>query len=103
MSIDFKYLSKIALVIVFIALGNSLIVHPAMELQKKHIASHAQESNGDESQCCFICHPAHYQWFVDASTVASKCTVSSTLVSYHTFAASPDPRIGSIFRPPLAI
>ena len=97
-----KGLSKIAFVIVLMALGNSLIVQPAMEIQKKHIASHAQENNGDESQCCFICHPAHYQWIANASTPGIKHTISTSHIAYHTAVPYPDPLIGSIFRPPLA-
>jgi hypothetical protein len=96
-----KGLSKIAFVIVLMALGNSLIVQPAMEIQKKHMACHEQENNGDESQCCFICYPV--RWIANASTPEIRHTVSSTFVQYHSFTAYSDPRIESIFRPPLAI
>lgn len=86
-----------------IALGNQLIVQPAIEIQKRHIAAHAQEENGgDESQCCFICHPTHHQWIANNSASGIKQTVSTSYVYYNTSAAYPDPLIGSIFRPPLA-
>lgn len=100
-----KGLSKIIFVVALMALGNSLIVQPALELRNNHIAAHEQENSGsgDESDCCFICHPAHFQWIANASNPSVKRIISTSFISHGTFSAIPDPRIGSIFRPPVAL
>lgn len=97
-----KGLSKIAFAIALVALSNSLIIQPAMEIQKKHIAAHAQESGGDESQCCFICHPTHFQWIANGSTNSPQHLTVTTSYQHQVVSFHPDPPIGSIFRPPLA-
>lgn len=97
-----KGLSKIAFAIALVALSNSLILQPAMEIQKKHMAAHAQEGGGDESQCCFICHPTHHQWMANRVSGSSHPLTVSTSYQPQTFSFQPDPPVGSIFRPPLA-
>ena len=97
-----KGLSKIVFFVALLAIGNSLIVQPALEIQQKHVAAHAAENSRDESDCCFICHPAHFQWIANASAPSVSRIISTSFIQPHTFTAYPDPRIGSIFRPPLA-
>lgn len=92
-----------AFAIALVALSNSLIIQPAMEIQKKHVTSHAQENCGDESQCCFICHPTHHQWMSNRVSDSSKPLTVSAAYQSQTFSFQPDPPVGSIFRPPLAI
>ena len=92
--------SKAVLLVAVIALGNAFIVQPAMEIQKKHIASHAQENNGDESQCCFICHPSHHQWVAPTWPGGATRLVSTEPYLHKTSDLHSDPPIGSIFHPP---
>lgn len=98
-----KGLSKIIFVVALMALGNSLIVQPALELRSNHVATHEQDNCSDESSCCFICHPAHFQWIANtASTNVHRINFTS-FVTHSTPSSVPDPRIGSIFRPPVAL
>lgn len=100
---DMTYLrsfSKIVFFAALIALGNMLIVQPAMEIQKKSVVSHCQENSGDESTCCFICHPSHHQWltpnwFVNKGALLASETFINPRVLFHS-----DPPAGSIFHPP---
>lgn len=98
-----KSLSKIVFFIVLVALSNSFIIHPATELQKKHVVHHTQEDSGDESQCCFLCHTTHHQGIV-SSGLGNESHVLS-VSTYHAPLAvnfDPSPLLNSVFRPPLA-
>ncbi len=98
-----KGLSKIIFVVALMALGNSLIVQPALELRNNHIAAHEQENSGNESDCCFICHPAHFQCIANSSSPGVKRIISTSFISHSNLSVVPDPGIGSIFRPPVAL
>lgn len=97
-----KILFTIALCFSFAALGNAAILEPLRDVKSPKVFSHSAEKDSDESQCCFICHPAHHQWMANATVNSPHRLTCASSFQHQTVHFHPDPPIGSIFRPPLA-
>ena len=93
---------KAILLVVVFALGNALMVQPALEIHKHKPIAHADEKASDEAHCCFICHPAHRQWAAPTWLSGAYHLISSGSYLHKTFDLHLDPPIGSIFHPPQA-
>jgi hypothetical protein len=97
-----RFLFSLALFLSFAAIGNAAILEPLHDVKNPKAFSHTAEAGADESQCCFICHPIHHQWFANWPVSGLYPHTISTAYHDQVINFHLDPPLGSIFRPPLA-
>lgn len=78
---------------------NCALLEPAFACKDE--ATHSEQSG--DSDCCFIHCSMHHQWVVSSAALLNH----NILNLHHAFSAAfsftPDPPLGSIFRPPVVL